>query len=377
MRNYTTQLLKDITDKMDLISGEEEIDYFSYLRGSDITEGMHCGGYKEAIANALSAANAFEHEIRKDAEDAKAKLTAIFLEAERADMQCYMTLREVSETLKDWMLLARKLRLSMTGGGGYGEQLFCENNIKQWTGETAARLEKESYSAEERAEDRNEAFLAGQYTGGMPSEIKEEQRLNEREQTENVLQEQITEKLMDRINSLELSNDDVNLFWEIYDNTSMTDEQERVVLQLATCLGVPYSQTSIPDEPPYTYLDCSALVFTGFRDAHLNPEVLLPRKSTRQTEQGVLIYDAQKDEELDFSMLLPGDIIGYDLHIDNEDGTRVSGHDDVVDHVGVFIGYDDNGLPKVIDASSLGVSIRSIYVGRDKSNIERIVRVIE
>ena len=72
MRNYTTQLLKDITDKMDLIAGEEEIDYFSYLRGSDITEGMHCGGYKEAIANALSAANAFEHEIRKDAEDAKA-----------------------------------------------------------------------------------------------------------------------------------------------------------------------------------------------------------------------------------------------------------------------------------------------------------------
>ena len=238
MRNYTTQLLKDITDKMDLIAGEEEIDYFSYLRGSDITEGMHCGGYKEAIANALSAANAFEHEIRKDAEEAKAKLTAIFLEAERADVQCYMTLREVSETLKDWMLLAQKLRLSMTGGGGYGEQLFCENNIKQWTGETAARLEKESYSAEERAEDRNEAFLAGEYTGGMPSEIYEPiARANRAKQK---IDEIILSMDPDIATEYLLPNTD--LLVEVYTYTAMSEEEDDLFWDSICWLGTPYTQ---------------------------------------------------------------------------------------------------------------------------------------
>ncbi len=190
-------------------------------------------------------------------------------------------------------------------------------------------------------------------------------------------QQEITiEDLIETINSLKLANDDVALFWQIYENTPMTDKQERVLLQIGTSLGVKYEQTTIPDQPPYTHLDCSALMLTGFRDANLKPPVSLPRKSTKQTEQGVLVYDAQKDGNLDFSLLQPGDIIGYDLHKYDSSGAWVYGHDDVVDHVGVFFGYDDKGNPRVIDASSSGVSIRSIYVGSDKENIERIVRVI-
>ena len=331
MRNYTTQLLKDITDKMDLIAGEEEIDYFSYLRGSDITEGMHCGGYKEAIANALSAANAFEHEIRKDAEDAKAKLTAIFLEAERADMQCYMTLREVSETLKDWMLLARKLRLSMTGGGGYGEQLFCENNIKQWTGETAARLEKESYSAEERAEDRNEAFLAGEYTGGMPSDIKELQRLNERDQKAEEKVNEIFEAYGNSISVSEYTLNYQDMLIQLYRDNPMTELQEEIFWEAVSYLGTTYLFNGLCG-PGGSGIDCSGLVMNVYNNIS-EGDVNLPHSANTISQMGI-----EAEEPLQV-----GDIVTYDLDPSADKPT--------IDHCGIFVGYL-NGEPMIIDASS-------------------------
>ncbi len=371
MRNYTTQLLKDITDKMDLIAGEEEIDYFSYLRGSDITEGMHCGGYKEAIANALSAANAFEHEIRKDAEEAKAKLTAIFLEAERADVQCYMTLREVSETLKDWMLLARKLRLSMTGGGGYGEQLFCENNIKQWTGETAARLEKESYSAEERAEDRNEAFLAGEYTGGMPSEIKEgyilASEIGQREDIRGFLSS----------NGIAVSESELVMINELYLNNQMTDEQEAVFFEACKWLNTPYSS---PGTNSHTGIDCSGLVMTIYNNIS-NGTINLPHRAVEiasgcgmtvsENADPLAYFLCQSDKTV---ILEVGDVICFDT------SSRITG--DVgdpyymsTDHVGIFVGYDTEGKAWMIDASSGNeqVVLRDIDISAPITIVKRIM----
>ncbi len=386
MRNYTTQLLKDITDKMDLISGEEEIDYFSYLRGSDITEGMHCGGYKEAIANALSAANAFEHEIRKDAEEAKAKLTAIFLEAERADVQCYMTLREVSETLKDWMLLAQKLRLSMTGGGGYGEQLFCENNIKQWTGETAARLEKESYSAEERAEDRNEAFLAGEYTGGMPSEIKEGY-IRPQEMYEYVCQPQHVDSSGEEVNG---TNKEVNeaLFLEVIANTRYISPELQAFYQTITSF---YGATYGAGEST-TQCDCGGLARgilallddSGLFSTELEVSAngaggnqswqghegrttnrMFYATDTAEKSAGEIVFNSPfyemnsdgtvcgeerlrvvgESSGLDSDILLPGDVIFYDTSGNPDD----KGPDGCIDHVAIYVGETADGNKIILE----------------------------
>ena len=403
MRNYTTQLLKDITDKMDLISGEEEIDYFSYLRGSDITEGMHCGGYKEAIANALSAANAFEHEIRKDAEDAKAKLTAIFLEAERADVQCYMTLREVSETLKDWMLLARKLRLSMTGGGGYGEQLFCENNIKQWTGETAARLEKESYSAEERAEDRNEAFLAGQYTGGMPSEIYEGyiRQQETYRYVRNVSEQLISITSRNETLSGVVIDNNVQLFFDVIEANSYISPEVQALYQTLPNFYNTYYEHNDARVPSISDnlisergLDCGGLVMAIFSEAlgiHISKSgsagaqergtnmmmtstSLSCDNAARSTDIitsewetgasiGVIIQncpfvfptdpdDSVTKEEVNQDLLEPGDVLYYDWSGGNS-YDEINGHPDgTADHVAIYIGEDDCGRGVIFEICS-------------------------
>ena len=49
MRNYTTQTRDEITAKINAISGmrEEAFDYFTFVSGSGITDGLQCGGYYE------------------------------------------------------------------------------------------------------------------------------------------------------------------------------------------------------------------------------------------------------------------------------------------------------------------------------------------
>lgn len=81
-------------------------------------QGLQCGGYK-AVANALSGANAVENNIRVSAEEADRTLTAVFQKAQEADNLCHTQLLAVWQVLSQAKLLTRKLRLSMTGGGGY------------------------------------------------------------------------------------------------------------------------------------------------------------------------------------------------------------------------------------------------------------------
>jgi hypothetical protein len=56
-------------------------------------------------------------------------------------------------------------------------------------------------------------------------------------------------------------------------------------------------------------------------------------------------WSANSGSELDFSTLEFGDLVLYDL---SPKGAR----DGAIDHVGIFVGFNDKGLPQIIDSSS-------------------------
>lgn len=136
MRNYSTQIKNELKDKIDLVSGRKEgaPDYFAYIRGSGITEDTQESGYRGAVAAALRASNEYDTTFQTDADLCIRTIEDVYTAAQEADANCCAKLRAVIESLQEWKLLARKLNLSITGGGGYQEQLFTANNIRCWVG---------------------------------------------------------------------------------------------------------------------------------------------------------------------------------------------------------------------------------------------------
>jgi len=136
VRNYSTQIKNELKDKIDLVSERKEgaPDYFAYIRGSGITEDTQESGYRGAVAAALRASNEYDTTFQTDADLCIRTIEDVYTAAQEADANCCAKLRAVIESLQEWKLLARKLNLSITGGGGYQEQLFTANNIRCWVG---------------------------------------------------------------------------------------------------------------------------------------------------------------------------------------------------------------------------------------------------
>ena len=146
MRNYSTQIKNELKDKIDLVSGRKEgaPDYFAYIRGSGITEDTQESGYRGAVAAALRALNEYDTALQTDADLFIRTIEDVYTAAQEADANCYAKLRAVIESLQEWKLLARKLNLSITGGGGYQDQLFTANNIRCWVGNVPQTVDQAS-----------------------------------------------------------------------------------------------------------------------------------------------------------------------------------------------------------------------------------------
>jgi len=146
VRNYSTQIKNELKDKIDLVSGRKEgaPDYFAYIRGSGITEDTQESGYRGAVAAALRASNEYDTTFQTDADLCIRTIEDVYTAAQEADANCCAKLRAVIESLQAWKLLARKLNLSITGGGGYQDQLFTANNIRCWVGNVPQTVDQAS-----------------------------------------------------------------------------------------------------------------------------------------------------------------------------------------------------------------------------------------
>ena len=390
MRNYTTQTRDEIAAKINAISGikEEAVDYFTFVRGSGITEGLQCGGYKEAVANALSGANAVENNIRVSAEEADRTLTVVFQKAQEADNLCHIQLLAVWQVLSQAKLLTRKLRLSMTGGGGYSDQLFCENNIKQWTGESAKFLDEKSKTQEERAEDMNEAFLAGTYTGGMPSEIYDGY-LGAKATYEYVCQPQHVDSSGEEVN---VTNQDVHeeLFLAVIVNTGYISPELQAFYQIITSFyGATYGAGQSTTQCDcgglargiYDLLDDSGLFSTEleistngaggnqswYGHTGRTTNRMFYATDTEEKSAGEIIFnspfyemnsdgtvcgenriDDENRPDFNSDILLPGDVIFYDTGGNSDD----VGSDGCIDHVAIYIGETANGDKVILETGT-------------------------
>ena len=139
---------------------------------------------------------------------------------------------------------------------------------------------------------------------------------------------------------------DLDEIKELYLNNVMTPKEEEKFWKAAFMLGTPYdhNQTIDPANPkkypyPYAALDCSAF------SSYVYIEEGFPHEAQQQAKLGTIIYKkgSTNDDLGTFQKekLFVGDLIFYQL-----DSSKP------ITHVGIFMGFDKKGDPKIIDAGT-------------------------
>lgn len=117
--------------------------------------------------------------------------------------------------------------------------------------------------------------------------------------------------------------------------------------------GSSYGGTDANELSEYAHLDCSGFVRMVFgyrmgmtlakRD-HERPSVAIARTSALQADPtmsvGVSIIAPRTSKPSSFGNLAPGDLVFFDSH----------GSDDEIDHVGIYLGVDDDGNDRVLSS---------------------------